>query len=73
MTEFPLRCTRCGWDQFKLTAVMRGDDRPVGDIKVECLRCGGIEQPGYLPDVDPQLEPSREPIGEKIWRASDYK
>lgn len=71
--ELKLRCTRCGWDQFRMVAIER-DNRAVGDIVCECLRCGGKEPVGYLPDVDPpQLQPSREPIGEKIWRATNYK
>jgi hypothetical protein len=73
MADLKLRCTRCGWDEFKLTA-RQDEKRVVGDIITQCIRCGSTEQVGYLPDVDPpQLQPSREPIGEKIWRANQYK
>jgi hypothetical protein len=64
ISDLKLRCTRCGWDQFRLTA-RQDDTRAVGDIITECMRCGGTERPGYLPDVDPpQLQPSREPARE---------
>jgi ribosomal protein S27AE len=60
VVELRLRCVRCGFDQFKLTA-HRLTESAAGDIRTECARCGAIEQPGYIPDIDPpQLQPSRD-------------
>ncbi len=53
-----LRCLRCGFDEFKLTAHQL-DGNAVGDINTECARCGHVGTPGYIPEID--LEPSRDP------------
>lgn len=56
-----LRCTKCGWDQFKLTAHRVGPagmltTREVGDIASECGRCGHTGVPGYHEAIDAPIQ-----------------
>jgi hypothetical protein len=51
-TQVVLRCLRCGWNEFKVTAILPRLEDTRGDVALECARCGGTA-PGYLPDVDP--------------------
>jgi len=52
MNILQLRCYRCGWQLFKLSAEVADEKSPSGDVKTECARCGFTEV-GYIPAVDP--------------------